>query len=402
MKVLWIFRNTLPVQFNSEFIKDFEKKIGKNNIVFYGIAGLPKYDSSGLAFYPSNYKIFRGNNFKEVVKEETPDVVVVDKDYVNTGGVDIPRATFMMDVHGEWFNRFERVKTGQIDMIFLRYYGNGIAFRVKHDMKCAVGYCPWSISPKLFYDLNLERVRDVYITGSHNPIYPIRMMLHFPIQQKYGHTPIEGYIDDFTFIADEKKFLYYRYFSTLNTSKMAVFDSSLFKYPLMKFFEVMACNTLAMSDLPVDWEVLGFKPEINMVSINYYDYLDKIKYYIRNEDERKRIAQNGMNLILNYHTNEIRAEQLIFQLEELINAKNEERTFSEQNVKGEMGKMLSILKQNEKYYDRGNLLHQTIDRGYVNLIDNWYPKAHALWGKIYKKEATIQDWINFVEHGDDK
>jgi hypothetical protein len=183
---------------------------------------------------------------------------------------------------------------------------------------------------------------------------------------------------------------------------MAVFDSSLFKYPLMKFFEVMACNTLAISDLPVDWEVLGFKPEINMVSINYYDYLDKIKYYIRNEDERKRIAQNGMNLILNYHTNEIRAEQLIFQLEELINAKNEERTFSEQNVKGEMGKMLSILKQNEKYYDRGNLLHQTIDRGYVNLIDNWYPKAHALWGKIYKKEATIQDWINFVEHGDDK
>lgn len=390
MKVLWIFRNTNPIQFDSEFVRIFEKVIGKNNVSFYAKKGLPSHDAFGLPFYPTAFKTFDNIPFKEAAKEEKPDIIMVDMDYVDTSGVDIPRVTFMSDVHSEWQNRKLRVQSGQVDMILVRNYGGGIGYRVKSEL-CPVGYSPWSVSTHMFHDLYLERKYNIHFSGVFGPIYPLRIYMRY-------HIPIEG-----KYIADNKAFHYAQYLTTLNTSKILAFDTGLFKYSVMKFFEGMACNTLVASNLPYDCKALGFKPNVNMVRIGFRNYAERFAYYLQNERERKQIARNGMELVLKYHTKEARSKQLIAQFEELINAKNEERMFASRNVKGDAGEMLRILEEDDSTFDRNNVLHQCItgemptdELKNSSVLQRWYANANAFWRKIRAGIVPVEEWVKYI------
>ena len=41
------------------------------------------------------------------------------------------------------------------------------------------------------------------------------------------------------------------------------------------------------------------------------DLIEKIEYYLSNEDEMRAIAKNGFNKLLKYHTSEVRAKEFI-------------------------------------------------------------------------------------------
>jgi len=58
----------------------------------------------------------------------------------------------------------------------------------------------------------------------------------------------------------------------------------------------------------------GFKDGVNVVIYdkkNPNDLIEKINYYLNNRDELKRIAKNGFNNLLNYHTSEARAKEFL-------------------------------------------------------------------------------------------
>ena len=58
----------------------------------------------------------------------------------------------------------------------------------------------------------------------------------------------------------------------------------------------------------------GFKDKENVVIYdkdNPNDLIDKINYYLNNRDDLKRIAKNGFNNLLNYHTSEARAKEFL-------------------------------------------------------------------------------------------
>jgi len=44
---------------------------------------------------------------------------------------------------------------------------------------------------------------------------------------------------------------------------------------------------------------------------NLNDLIEKIKYYLNNKEELKRIAKNGFNKLIKYHTSEVRAKEFI-------------------------------------------------------------------------------------------
>lgn len=107
-----------------------------------------------------------------------------------------------------------------------------------------------------------------------------------------------------------------KYVDIINRSKLFVFGTSVFKYPLLKFPEAMACRTCVAADTPLGAAELHLIRNWNYVEINENNWADKIDYYLKHPNEREEIAQRGYETFLKYHTTDIRAKQLVEFLEE--------------------------------------------------------------------------------------
>lgn len=105
------------------------------------------------------------------------------------------------------------------------------------------------------------------------------------------------------------------YARTLALSKTFPFGTSIFKYPLLKFFEAMACKTCVFADTPLTAEELHIIPDWNFVEVNEDNWEDKLEYYVSHDDERELIAQRGYDTVIKYHTTEVRARQVVDFLE---------------------------------------------------------------------------------------
>jgi hypothetical protein len=386
---------------DSEFRRAFENLIGKDNIVFVGIPNLPTHDESQMPYYPENPKI---GPFSVIVKEEKPDVIVNDGLYINDIGhmTDIPKITFINDVHGEWQNRKYRFLNKEFDVLFLRMYGGGVGIRAKEEFGGTVGYCPRSVPINMFYNQHLERTIDVFLAGCCNIVYPIRVAIwKWLINSDFNESLLGTSVCDngsLKVITNLRRFSYPEYLSILCKSKITVFDGGLFKFPVTKYWESMATESLCLADLPLDYKALGIVPNENMIEINMYNFMDKWKYYLENDEERKRIIRNGLNLVLQKHSNECRAKQLLEQLKEVINSKNEGRKFDPKNIK-EMRDIFSILEEKENnVFNPNNLLHQCISEG-LSKYAQWNQKSIVVWNEILNERNS--NWNEIIKRWDD-
>jgi len=66
-----------------------------------------------------------------------------------------------------------------------------------------------------------------------------------------------------------------------------------------------------MSNTPGSAEELNFKDGYNFVNISRYDWQQKLLYYCKHEEEARKIAEQGRETILKYHTHTVRAQQFI-------------------------------------------------------------------------------------------
>lgn len=73
-----------------------------------------------------------------------------------------------------------------------------------------------------------------------------------------------------------------------------------------------------MASMPFDREDLHFEPGFDFVEINKENFLEKIRYYLRHENERRKIARRGCETVKKYHTVTIRAKQLVDYLKNII------------------------------------------------------------------------------------
>jgi len=101
------------------------------------------------------------------------------------------------------------------------------------------------------------------------------------------------------------------YAKTVAQSKIFIFGSSIFRYPLTKYMEGMMSGSLVMADEPWHAEECHFKDGWNYVKINENNWQEKLEYYLKNDRERETIAQRGYETAMKYHTTNIRAKQFI-------------------------------------------------------------------------------------------
>jgi spore maturation protein CgeB len=275
--------------------------------------------------------LFKGYNEKyqqerdvlKICEKEKPDIILITDRiqtlkmnlWKNLEKTKVPKVQLGGDPHFDSEYVIFFVRKNRINAVLLQYW-EGIGWRYQQCLpNCLVGYLPWCIDTRLFKDLKLERTIDFLGVGNYQyDTYPLRRWLWWYAKTKYYER---------SFILENNLYSCLErddYIQKINQSKIFLFCTSIYRYPVVKFFEAMACKTMPMADNPIDMERLHLVPNWNFVSVDMDCWRYKMDYFVREESdkERQRIIDNGYETVMKYHTSIIRTEQLLSYCKMLI------------------------------------------------------------------------------------
>lgn len=188
-------------------------------------------------------------------------------------------------------------------------------------------WLPLSFDANRFRRMGNQKIVDVCLLGNLNPfVYPLRRQaVNYLSTQRYILSLKPKYGDE--------------YVKAINDAKIFLTCSGIYRFPVMKYFEAMACGTLLMADDPLDAEKLGFKANENYVSLSnvftptvknpsyptdqsewqfHGEALSRmLNHYLTCVGDREKCAQLGEQLVHERHTDRIRARELFRMLEKL-------------------------------------------------------------------------------------
>ncbi len=106
------------------------------------------------------------------------------------------------------------------------------------------------------------------------------------------------------------------YISRISNSKIAVVCSSVFGYPLKKYFEYMSLGCVIVGDAPKYATELGFKHMENIYICEIDEIEKAVMYLLQNDELRIRLALNAKKLIDERYTTKSRVDLFLKQIEE--------------------------------------------------------------------------------------
>lgn len=225
----------------------------------------------------------------------------------NLNKIDIPVGAYVIDAHWKPEKRKEYLDHNNISLVFSvskhpflkRYPEYTSKFR----------FLPFSINPTIIKNWNLKKEIDYLLMGHIAESYPFRkavrdQMKHVPgfvYHKHHGHL-----------IQDRSKLIIDEAFAKeINRAKIFFSCGSIYKYPVMKYFEVPGCNTLLIAEENEDLLELGFEDGVHFVVADQKNFYEKGLYYLEHDEKRQEIALAGYQFIHQHHTHLIRAQQFI-------------------------------------------------------------------------------------------
>jgi hypothetical protein len=112
------------------------------------------------------------------------------------------------------------------------------------------------------------------------------------------------------------------FIEAIRNSKTAIGCSSVFGYPLKKYFECMANGCVVVGQMPTNKEELGFKHMVNVYECSVDEVPDAIRFLCKNDDIRTQLAKNARELILNKYTMSKAADKTIAQFNRILSYYN--------------------------------------------------------------------------------
>lgn len=229
----------------------------------------------------------------------------------------IPKGMIFHDISNQIQQRKRFIIKEKIDYIFPHYRD---AFKkwfpqFIHRMV----WLPHHANTEVYKDYQLEKNIDWLMMGATTPrLYPLRSIMLKSLFNKpeFVYHPHPGYAQD-----DDRPsgtYVGQNYAMEINRAKMFLTCDSIFKYPLMKYFEVLACNTLLLAPLTKELGDLGFVDNQTMIHVTKQDFHEKALYYLRHKEERLRISSNGYHMVRKSHSTKKRAEQLVKRIASLV------------------------------------------------------------------------------------
>jgi len=247
-------------------------------------------------------------------------------------------ATYIVDLHRNPSKFMRRLNSSELDALLMTTIRLG-SQRVNsrnspippdyyiNNLKIPFLHMPPCINPEIYKPIGGEKRFDVAFLG-------LPMMTHYPLRhmmweelpalaEKEGwttlirNTPPGLALDKkISRLIQQGHLVGRKYAEALASSKIFLFGTSIYKYPLIKFYEGMACGACVVADVPLSAEELHLIPDWNFVAVNEDNWKEKLKYYVKHDAEREAIARRGYETVMKYHMVEVRAKQLVQFLEE--------------------------------------------------------------------------------------
>lgn len=229
----------------------------------------------------------------------------------------IPFAVGLHDLHFMWPNRKKDLINEGVKYIFTYYRDKFLLWYPEFADK--IKWLPHHVNTAIFKDYGLPKEIDFLLMGATiKPFYPLRLAIieRFKDRPGFVHHPHPGYRQ----IGENEKgvFVGERYARELNRAKICFTCDSIYKYPIMKYFEIAACNSLLLAPESKELYDLGFVPGETFVAINENNFEEKAYYYLHAEEERKRIAYNGMMMVHQKHSTTKRVLEFLSIIEEIL------------------------------------------------------------------------------------
>jgi FkbM family methyltransferase len=171
-------------------------------------------------------------------------------------------------------------------------------------------HIPYSAIDDFFKDIkfNNNPINKIFISGAVNEVYPLRMFitndiifkdyieyLIHPSYNNYSHNCINDI-----------------YYKKLNEYLCCFVDASLYKFILLKVFEICSVGSLLLVEDTIEKDLnnLGFYDNINCIFCNKYNLENKIKWILNSENRQliDNMRKKGMDLVRQHHTTKHRSE----------------------------------------------------------------------------------------------
>ncbi|MDQ0339006.1 spore maturation protein CgeB [Caldalkalibacillus uzonensis] len=260
-----------------------------------------------------------GGDIKELLArlDLTPDFIYIDhnlprmKPITGLNNIPVPKGV-LVDVLHHKTRRFRTLMNDKcIDVIF-GFYRDAFARYFPEYVNRFI-WLPRHVNPRIFKDYGLKKDIDYLLMGRVNKdVYPFRHKMVRKMKSIKGFVYHEH--PGYRYFSNREKgevFIGKKYAQEINRAKIFLTDGSLYKYPVSKYFEVPACNTLLLATGSQELKDLGFIDGETFVQIDKHNFLKKAKYYLKHEDERNDISRRGYEMVRARHTTEIRVNEFV-------------------------------------------------------------------------------------------
>lgn len=265
-----------------------------------------------------------GGHLPDIIKDLdfVPDFIYFD-DFESIRGVyglptgmnkvKIPKGILFHDVYriNESFRKY--AIENKIELIFAHYRD---AFnKYFPDLKDRLRWLPNHAYSPVFHKYKVEKKIDYLMMGRINELYPLRKKIYRSMHKMKGFVSHDH--PGYKWVSEEKKrkiFIDEKYSKEISRAKIFLTCGSKYDLAVGKYFEVPACGTLLLASRFPELADLGFIHKKTYVRITRNNFLDKAKYYLKHEDKRNQIIENGMQLIRTRHTTAIRVREFVDEL----------------------------------------------------------------------------------------
>jgi hypothetical protein len=265
---------------------------------------------------------YQSGNIHDILKELdfSPDFIFIDEiEYFRKKQgfiqglkeVNIPSGILIHDLHRDNEIHSKYVIENDINLVFT-YYRDAF-LRFYPELADRMVWFPKHINPYIFKDYQLPKEINYLMMGAtYKKFYPLRSyilrkMVNQPGFVYHGHP---GY-RDFTEEEMEKLYIGEKYAKEINRAKIFFTCDLILKYPISKYFEVLACNTLLLATGSQELRDLGFIDGETFVEITRQNFLQKARYYLEHEEERLEIAKRGFDMVHQNYRTEQRAKDFV-------------------------------------------------------------------------------------------
>lgn len=236
--------------------------------------------------------------------------------------INIPKVMFMEDVWPPTSAKMKGRAANRIykhaDALIVRYKSNFDRKMVKLKVywRQPIYYLPHCVDLNIFKDWELNKKYDALSVGTLMHKATSHMRKHFL-------ETIQGLnINHFRAHADRRKrdFSGQRFSKIINQAKITGTSNTAWQV-LAKCFEIPASRSCMFCNYSDDMEDLGFIDGETYVLWNEKNLKDKLLYYLHNEDELKRITDNGYEMVRERHTVTVRADEWMSYMADILEMK---------------------------------------------------------------------------------